>query len=127
MIKNNEDYAMLNIFNSGNILLNKFSLVTNSNLDKILFSQLILFKNFMLDVDFFVPNNDPLVQLINDAMPHDYVNLIDEEIDYNIKNSENLHEFLEEYMDKEIQIYEQKQDVENLSKSKRETQIKKQQ
>ena len=86
MIKNNEDYAMLNIFNSGNILLNKFSLVTNSNLDKILFSQLILFKNFMLDEDFFAPNNDPLVQLINDAMPHDYVNLIDEEIVYNIKN-----------------------------------------
>ena len=77
---------MLNIFNSGNILLNKFSLVTNSNLDKILFSQLILFKNFMLDEDFFAPNNDPLVQLINDAMPHDYVNLIDEEIVYNIKN-----------------------------------------
>ena len=72
---------MFNLFNTDkNRKLNKMPLYPNPNLDKIIFSQIILYKKFMLEQDFYISNNHPLVTLLSSCFTQGFMDLIPDEI-----------------------------------------------
>ncbi len=79
---------MFTLFNTGiTRTSNKLPLYPNINLNNIIFSQLIRFKNFMLEEDFFIDNKHPLVTLLNETYSESFMNMIPEEIAYRIKDT----------------------------------------
>lgn len=77
---------MLNIFNAPKVRLNTFPITTTPNLNRKLFSQLLLYKKFMFEETFYVNNNNPFVMLLNDAIPYNYKELVTDELIMTVKN-----------------------------------------
>lgn len=76
---------MFNIFNTGkNRKLNKIPLYPNINLNKIIFSQLIYFKKFMSEENFFMDNKHPLITLLSSCFSSNFMHMIPEEIAFTV-------------------------------------------
>lgn len=79
---------MFNIFNTGkNRKLNKIPLYPNINLNKIIFSQLIYFKKFMLEENFFMDNKHPLITLLSSCFSSSFMRMIPEEIAFTVADA----------------------------------------
>ena len=78
---------MFNIFNTGNDrMFNKVPLYPNNNLDNILYSQLSTFKKYMYKESFFIDNKHPLVTLLNECYATSYIDMVEDEIAYLVKD-----------------------------------------